>query len=65
MPREKPNYRDMLQFLSDKYPMIVTQKQACEILGVSMMTLLRMIKRGEIQLRGCKITLGELARFLC
>lgn len=65
MPREKQNYRDMLLFLSEKYPPTMTRGQACEALGVSRPTLRTMIGKNHIKVQDGKIPIGSVASYLC
>lgn len=62
---EKSTYRDMLGSLTEKYPALLSKKEAAELLGVSVRTVSRMIERRELAQVHKKITIGSLARLLC
>ena len=64
--REKANYRDMLQFLTEKgYPLMLTQKQTAEILNCGKNTVPRIISRGHLKVIDGKIPIGSVASYLC
>lgn len=67
MAREKPNYRDTLQFLTEKYTkMSLSKGETIELLGISYPTLQKLIKKGSLKSDCCgKIPLGSLASYLC
>lgn len=67
MPREKPNYREMLGFLYENgFQLIYNKKEAASLLKISVTYLEKLIQVKEIKIvEGNKITIGELARFLC
>lgn len=66
MGREKPNYRDMLQFLYENdFPLVMNKKEVMERLNISSTTLNNLIRRGDIKISENKITIGSLARYLC
>ena len=52
--RDKQGFRDTLEILSKRYPMLITQRQAAEILGCSVRTVARRYAG--------KIKLAELVR---
>ncbi len=64
--REKENFRDMLQFLTEKgYPMMMSRGQVTELLSVSRSTLAEAIKSGRIKVVNGKIPIGSVASYLC
>lgn len=67
MPREKPNYREMLGFLHENgYGLVYNKKEVAALLNISVTYLEKLIQTKEIRIvNGNKITIGELARFLC
>ena len=65
MPREKEGYRDMLSILMERYPMLLTKKQVCEILDLSFQTVCKLIAKGKLTCDAGKIPIGSLARYLC
>lgn len=67
MAREKPNYRENLQFLYEEYGKLSFLKaEVSEILGVAYNTLQKMIKAGDLKVDSCgKIPIGSLASYLC
>lgn len=67
MAREKANYRSMLSYLINErgFPMVLTKKQAAEVLGVSKGKLYGLIADGDIKVQGGSITIGSVASFLC
>ncbi len=67
MPREKPNYRDTLQFLTEKYTkMSLSKGETVDLLGITYPSLQKMIKKGELKADCCgKIPIGSLASYLC
>lgn len=62
---EKKNYRDMLEFLSSKYPLFLSNKQAAEILGVSLPTLRTILKKNNAYKKYGTIPIGVIANILC
>lgn len=62
---EKSTYREMLGSLTEKYPALLSKKEAAELLGVSARTVSRMINKHELRTVRGKITIGSLARLLC
>lgn len=65
MPREKEGYRDMLSILMEQYPMLLTKKEVCEMLGLSFNTLAKLIARGKLTCDAGKVPIGSLAKYLC
>lgn len=67
MAREKPNYRDMLSFLTDekKCPLVMTKLETAKVLGISRGKLDDMIFEGEIKMQSGKIPIGSVANYLC
>ena len=65
MSREKENFRIVLQFLSEKYPMMMTKVQASEALGISKPHLDKVIRNNHIKLQDGKIPIGSVASYLC
>ena len=65
MPREKPNYRDMLQILLEKYPLLLSKKQTAEALGISRTHLDKIISKGHLKFQDGKIPIGSIASYLC
>ena len=67
MPREKQKYRDMLQFLMERYTkMSLSKGETVDLLGITYPSLQKLIKKGEIKTDCCgKIPLGSLASYLC
>lgn len=66
MPREKPNYRDMLQILLEKgYPMLLSKTQTAEALGISKKYLNKIISKGHLKAQDGKIPIGSIASYLC
>ena len=66
MAREKPNYRDMLSWLFDKYGnMSFCKRETAEILQISRPFLDKLIREGKINAKGNYITIGSLASYLC
>ena len=64
--REKANYRDMLQFLTDKgYPLMLTKKQTAEILNCGKNAVPRIISKGHLKVIDGKIPIGSVASYLC
>lgn len=62
---EKKNYRDMLEFLSARYPLLLTKTQVAEILDVCPYTLRQIIKENNWKITCNKIPIGTLANYLC
>lgn len=67
MPREKPNYRENLNFLAEKYKKLTFSKgEAIDILDITYPSLKKLIKNGEIKADSCgKISIGSIANYLC
>ena len=65
MGREKENYRATLQFLSEKYPMLMAKIQVAEALGISRTHLDKVIRKGHIKVQDGKIPIGSVASYLC
>lgn len=66
MPREKENYRNMLQFLLEKgYPMTMSKTQAAELMEISKPHLDKIIRNKHIKVQDGKIPLGSIANYLC
>lgn len=65
MAREKSGYREMLSMLMEKYPALLTQGQAAEVLGCSPRHMYDIIKRGHIKVKDGKIPIGAIASYLC
>ncbi len=64
--REKANYRDMLQFITEKgYPMMMSRGQVTELMSISRTTLAEAIKKGHIKVVDGKIPIGSVASYLC
>ena len=63
---EKANYREMLLFLKEQgCPLLITRKQAGELLGMAPLNLRKEIQKGRIKLADNKIPIGSLASYLC
>ena len=62
---EKKNYRETLEFLCEKYPLVLSKTQAAEILGVSRPTLNEIIKKYNWPIKLNKIPIGTIASYLC
>lgn len=62
---EKQGYREMLEFLSGKYPLLITRTQAAEILDVCPHTLRKIIHKNGWKTVNKKIPIGTIASFLC
>ena len=65
MAREKAGYREMIEFISEKYPMAMTQKEAAECIGVSLPHIRKLIRNGKIKFVCGKVPIGSVASFLC
>ncbi len=66
MAREKANYRETLQFLTENgYPLLMQKKDVAEKLGISRPTLDKLIKKGSIKTEAGQIPIGSLASYLC
>ncbi len=65
MAREKENYREMLAFLTQRYPMLLNKGQAIEVLGISRPHLRKIIAKGHIKEQDGKIPIGSVASYLC
>lgn len=67
MPREKPNFRDMLQYLHEdlKVPLAMSQKQAAEVLGVSKPHFYKLVAKDHIKVQDGKVPIGSVASYLC
>ena len=65
MPREKEGYREMLALLCAKHPMLMSKKEACPILGISIPHLNKLIAQDKITYDNGKIPIGSIAKYLC
>lgn len=65
MAREKEGYREILEMLMEKYPMLLNRSEVCEVLGCSPRHLYNIIKRGHLKVKDDKITIGAIASYLC
>lgn len=65
MPREKQGFREILELLMEKYPMILSKGEACDALGCSRDRLQSLIVRGSIKVKDGKIPIGAIASYLC
>lgn len=67
MPREKPNYRDMLAYLREveKAPLSLNKSEAADLIDVNRAELNEMISKGIIVIKNKKIPLGSIASYLC
>ena len=65
MPREKPNYRDMLQMLLETNPLLLSKKEAAELLKISRTHLDTIISKGHLKVQDGKIPIGSIASYLC
>ena len=63
MGREKENYRATLQFLSEKYPMLMAKIQVAEALGISRTHLDKVIRKGHIKVQDDEKTKGKNTAF--
>lgn len=66
MAREKPHYRENLQFLHETYNKLTfTKGETAKIINASYDSLRKLIKAGDITVDACgKVTVGSLARYL-
>ena len=64
--REKENFRTTLEFLTSVkgMPMMLTKKQAAELLGVSYNTVLNHTKKGKLKTVGTKVPITAIASYL-
>lgn len=62
---EKKGYREMLEFLSSRYPLLLTRTQAAEILNVCPYTLRKIINKQNWKTVDKKIPIGVIASYLC
>lgn len=58
-------YRETLELLAEKHPMLVTRQTTTVILGCCTNTLDKIIKKGHIKVVDGKIPLGSIARYIC
>lgn len=65
MGREKAGCREIFAVLAEKYPLTVSKAETLKILGISHETLRRRILKGEIKASGNRVSLWEIARYLC
>ena len=67
MPREKPNFRDMLQYLHEdkQCPLTMTQKEAAKVINVSVTHFKTIVAKGHIKVVDGKIPIGSVASYLC
>lgn len=69
MGREKPNFRDMLNFLvSEKAaPLMLSRRQVARTLSISHSRVGELIARGALEVDKAtnKIPIGSVARYLC
>lgn len=65
MPREKEGYRQMLEMLSKDHPLLMSKKEACPVLGISLPHLNKLIAQNKIKYDNGKIPIGSLASYLC
>ena len=65
MGREKEGYREMLAMLCEEHPMLMSKKEACPLLSVSLPHLNKLISQGKIKYDNGKIPIGSIASYLC
>lgn len=65
MAREKEGYRATFGYLAERYPMLISKSQACEILKVSYPHLRKLISANRIKCDKGKIPLGSMASYIC
>lgn len=65
MAREKDGFRELLEILMEKYPMLLSKGEACDALGCSRDHLRTVIMRGHIKVKDGKIPIGAIASYLC
>lgn len=65
MGREKEGYREILEMLMEKYPVLLTNVQAAEVLGCSRRHFYDIVKRGHIKIKDGKVPIGAIASYLC
>ena len=63
--REKANYRETIEFLAARYPMMMTKGMVAEALGISYPHLKKIINNGRLKVSDGKIPIGSLANYLC
>lgn len=66
MAREKPHYRENLQFLHETYNKLTfTKGETAKMIGITYDTLKKLIVAGDLTVDACgKVTVGSLARYL-
>lgn len=63
---EKRDFREVFaELVAAGYPLLMTQKGVAEMLGISINTLAAAIRKGKIKKTGTKISLQQVANFLC